>query len=179
MGFPSFASGDVLTATDMNAVGLWLIKTQTVGTAVSSVTVTSAFSSTYDAYKIVYVGGSSSADGDIKLTLGSTTANYYMILGYAGWGATTLTVAGTNNGNGFNNVGSARTTTNSCVVEIFNPFASDETTMGGFFYGGKSNSVGGFFSGFLNDTTSYTSFTLAPSSGTFTGGTIYVYGFKK
>jgi hypothetical protein len=30
----------------------------------------------------------------------------------------------------------------------------------------------------LNDTTSYTSFELSPSSGTLTGGTIYVYGYR-
>jgi len=48
MTYPSFTSGDILTAADMNAVGLWLVKTQTVGTAVSSVQVTGAFSSTYD-----------------------------------------------------------------------------------------------------------------------------------
>ncbi len=48
MTYPSFSAGDILTAADMNAVGLWLVKTQTVGTAVASVTVTDAFSSTYD-----------------------------------------------------------------------------------------------------------------------------------
>jgi hypothetical protein len=37
---PDFSSGAVLTAAQMNSVGLWLVKTQTVGTAVSSVAVT-------------------------------------------------------------------------------------------------------------------------------------------
>ena len=45
---PTFSSGSVLTAAQMNAVGLWLVKTQTVGTAVSSVSVTDVFSSNYD-----------------------------------------------------------------------------------------------------------------------------------
>ena len=44
MSFPVFASGDVLNASDMNGVGLWLVKTQTIGTGVSSVVVTGAFS---------------------------------------------------------------------------------------------------------------------------------------
>ena len=33
---PDFSSGQVLTSSAMNSVGLWLVKTQTVGTAVSS-----------------------------------------------------------------------------------------------------------------------------------------------
>jgi len=40
MTFPVFASGDVLNASDMNGVGLWLVKTQAVGSGVASVTVT-------------------------------------------------------------------------------------------------------------------------------------------
>jgi hypothetical protein len=32
--------------------------------------------------------------------------------------------------------------------------------------------------GFLNNTTSYTAFTFTPSSGTLTGGTIRVYGYR-
>ncbi len=178
MTYPSFASGEVLTAADMNAVGLWLVKTQTVGTAVSSVQITSAFSSTYNHYRIIYVGGSSSADGDIGIRLGATATGYYMVLGYASWGATTMTVQPTNNGTSWGNAGSNRTTSNSLSVDIFNPFASDETTMSGFYMGPKTTSVGGFVSGFLNNTTSYTDFTITPSSGTLTGGIIYVYGYK-
>jgi hypothetical protein len=34
------------------------------------------------------------------------------------------------------------------------------------------------YQGFLNNTTSYTSFKLTPGDGTLTGGTIYVYGYN-
>ena len=57
MSYPVFASGDVLNASDMNGVGLWLVKTQVIGTAVSSVTVTSAFTTDYDQYMITVTGG--------------------------------------------------------------------------------------------------------------------------
>ena len=50
---PVFSAGAVLTAAQMNAVGLWEIKTQTIGTGVASFEVTGAFSSDYDNYKIV------------------------------------------------------------------------------------------------------------------------------
>jgi hypothetical protein len=46
----------------------------------------------------------------------------------------------------------------------------------------SSPATGGFYrvgSGFLNDATSYTAFTLIFAAGTTTGGTIQVYGYKK
>ena len=73
MGYPDFAPGDVLTAADMDAVGLWLVKTQTVGTGVSSVTVTGAFSSTYDNYFVTYTGGTGSTQTPLRIQMGSTT----------------------------------------------------------------------------------------------------------
>jgi hypothetical protein len=54
MTYPSFSVGEVLTAADMNAVGLWKIKTATVASAADSGTAfQSIFSSSYDSYKIV------------------------------------------------------------------------------------------------------------------------------
>lgn len=178
MAYPTFASGDVLTASDMNAVGLWLVKTQTVGTAVSSVQVTSAFSSTYNHYRIVYVGGSGSADGDLRLTLGATAANYYLSFSYVAYGSTTVTGTTSNNAASWLTAGSHRTTVNTLIVDVFNPNVADETGITGFYIGAKAGSVSGSFAGFLNDTTQYTSFTITPSSGTLTGGIIYVYGYK-
>ena len=67
MTYPVFASGDVLNASDMNAVGMWLVKTQTIGTAVSSVQVTNAFSTNYRNYLILLDGGVGSTSSDIAL----------------------------------------------------------------------------------------------------------------
>ena len=75
MGIPSgYTSAQVVQAvpTGINSA-LVLISSTTIGTTVSSVTVSSAFSSTYDAYKIVLTGGVGSAsDSAIALKLGST-----------------------------------------------------------------------------------------------------------
>lgn len=57
--------------------GLALITAQTIGSAVSSVTVASAFSATYDAYKIVVTGGAGSTNQALTLTLGSASTGYY------------------------------------------------------------------------------------------------------
>ena len=57
MTYPTFTNGQVLPASDLNAIGLWLVKSQTVGTGVSSVTVSNAFSADFDNYRIIYSGG--------------------------------------------------------------------------------------------------------------------------
>jgi hypothetical protein len=68
MSFPSFATGEVLTAADMNAVGLWKITTATT-TSGSAFDITGIFSSNYDAYKIVI--------SDIRLnTVGGLNAQF-------------------------------------------------------------------------------------------------------
>ena len=54
MTYPSFSVGEVLTAADMNAVGLWKIKEVTLASAADSGTAfQSIFSSSFDSYKIV------------------------------------------------------------------------------------------------------------------------------
>ncbi len=90
MSYPVFATGDVLNASDMNAVGLWLVKSQTIGTGVSSVTVTGAFSANYDRYKITVSGGVASTPLDIRLTLGSTATGYYGFLFYRAYNTNTV-----------------------------------------------------------------------------------------
>ena len=70
MTYPSFSAGEVFRAQDANAVGLWLVKSQTIGTGVSSVTVTDAFSADYDSYKIVISGGVGSATAVLRTQLG-------------------------------------------------------------------------------------------------------------
>ena len=60
MAIKTFTANSVLTAADTNTYlansGLVYVTSQTVGTAVASVTVSSAFNSSFDSYKIVYAG---------------------------------------------------------------------------------------------------------------------------
>jgi hypothetical protein len=64
----------------VGASGLTLISATTIGTTVASVTVTGAFSATYDNYLIIVNGGIASTNNSLVLTLGATTTGYY----YAG-----------------------------------------------------------------------------------------------
>ena len=73
MPVPVFTSGEILTAANMNQVGMWLLKTQTIGSGVGSVSVTSVFSSSYDNYRVVFTVNSMNTNGNtISLTLDST-----------------------------------------------------------------------------------------------------------
>jgi hypothetical protein len=176
MTYPNFNVGETLRAADMNAVGLWLVKTQTVGTAVSSVTVTGAFSADYDNYKIVYTGGTASASTYLKVTLGGSTTGYYGTLVY-GTFATAVVSGNVNDNNAaqWSFVGAATTDFARLAMELQNPFASTRTFISAT-YSDAGNA--GSFNGYLGNNTSHTAFTITPNAGTLTGGTIRVYGYR-
>jgi hypothetical protein len=158
--------------------GLTLVKTQTIGTAVSSVTVTSAFSSTYDSYLIVVNGGVASTLANLGLQLGSTTTGYYaagVVYNYSNAGAT---AASNNNAASWTRAGSANSSSIAFYNAIQDPFLSKNTKVQTSFNTTQSDSQAGFFYGFLDNSTSYTAFTITPATGTLTGGTIRVYGYQ-
>lgn len=175
MSFPSFSTGEVLTAADMNAVGLWLVKTQTVGTGVSSVTVTGAFSADYDNYLVTLSGGTMSASTGITLQIGNAATAYYGTYVYGLYTGTLLN-ASDNNNTKFSYVGSGNADGAYVNVTIMGPQLARRTRV---FANGVSWDLNmGSYTGRLDNTTQYTSFVLAPISGTFTGGTIRVYGYR-
>lgn len=178
MPFPVFASGDTLNASDMNAVGLWLVKTQTIGSAVSSVTVSDAFSATYDNYKIIISGGSGSADMTLRLQLGATTTGYYWINHLTTY-ATGADSSSTGNNTSSFTIGGANTTTIYSNIDLMNPFTAENTIFqGGFGYSNSLVQAASSMAGIQNSTTSFTAFTVSTSTGTITGGEIRVYGYK-
>jgi len=177
MTYPSFSAGDILAATDMNAVGLWLVKTQTVGTAVSSVAVTGAFSSTYNNYIITWVDGTLSANASMTLTLGASATGYYQFLNYGAVTAATPLGAGRNNAVSWAWVGGGTAGQAGHVrCELFGPNLARYTKLIGGPY--QNDNAYGTTVGEHRVATAYTAFTLAPDSGTMTGGTIRVYGYK-
>jgi hypothetical protein len=77
MSFPSFASGEVLTAADMNAVGLWKVADATF-TAASSVDVANCYSTNFTNYLIVARLQTSNNDSFYQnLVSGSPAASDY------------------------------------------------------------------------------------------------------
>jgi hypothetical protein len=175
---PTFSSGAVLTAAQMNAVGLWLVKTQTVGSAVSSVTVTGAFSADYDNYLILLSGGTGSAAASIGIEIGGSTTGYYGFMTYGDATTSTVQGAGRNNTALLNWVGGVQGASQAAhvSVQVLGPFKTAYTK----FANGTYQNAGayGTMQGEHRVATSYTSFKLVPDTGTLTGGTIAVYGYK-
>lgn len=161
----------------VTAPGLELITSQTIGSAVSTVAVTNVFSSTYDNYKIIVSGGVASTTNVLTLQLGSQTSGYYGC--FVGGLYTTGAVAGVQNNAtaNFTIIGQGRTTDLTATIEVIGPNFTKQT------YITASNviSTGGYYGTYVGDsgtTTSFTGFTLGTSTGTMTGGTIKVYGYK-
>jgi len=158
---------------------LVLLKSQVVGTTVASVNITSAFSSTYDNYKIVYSGGLSSTASSISMTLGATATGYYSAIMYITYASGTFSSATDANAAQWSFVGRSSTNANMVAIELFSPNLALNT----FYVGNRTeaNTSGqtGTGSGYLANTTQYTDFTFTQGGGTMTGGTIYVYGYSK
>jgi hypothetical protein len=163
--------------------GLRLVKKQTIGSGVSSVTVTGAFSATYEAYKVILVGGVTSTNDAINFQLGPTSVSqynsqYYQVLIYAnlGGGAVTTVSVGNNSvlpycaysfgANGYNS-----------SIELLSPFNTKYTEIQAIRGGIAAGANVGTAIGFHNSLNSFSGFQLIPASGTMTGGTIYVYGY--
>jgi hypothetical protein len=165
----------LFTALGGDYPGLRLIKKQTIGTSVASVTVTDAFSATYDAYKIIVTGGSgTNVVGQLRL--GATITNYRVTFAYGNFGA----------GGQIQNLGGTAETSFVYAgnftadglrmnCDLINPFLAKTTQVTAGYAGGG---LAGTMNGELLNTTSYTDFNLTmQGGGTFTGGTIYVYGY--
>lgn len=179
---PTFSAGSVLTAAQMNAVGMWLVKSQAVGsTPVSSVTLTNVFSSDYDAYKIIWAGGTLDIAGDVTVQLGPSSisgwnSGYFTSLYYFN-GSTASSASTTNTefawcGGGNGSFGFA-----SC--ELYNPNRPQITRLHlGSYQNGTTNL--GTSQGWHNSAGQFTSVTLGGGGGSkLVNGTISVYGYRK
>jgi hypothetical protein len=178
--------GQVLTADSTASTGIkWaaaagggdmvLVKSQTIGTSVTSVAVTSAFSATYDNYIVTINGGTNTGGTNLlSFQLGASTTGYYQ--GGAATNYSTGTVNGrrVNNGTNFLRSGWGETDGESMYGIICGPFLAKYTvTNFSFAYYDEA----GWQAGYHASATSYTDFTILFGQAT-TGGTIRVYGMK-
>ena len=176
MPFPVFATGDVLNASDMNAVGLWLVKSQTVGSGVSSVTVTDAFNANYTNYRIVYTGGSASTQTGLNLTLGSSNTTYFYNLIYSLYTGGGITALSYNSTTSFVYAGAMDANQNAfAAFDLYEPFLARSTRISSQWMQTDSSGIG---AGVHKTNTSYSAFTLTTQTGTISGGTIRVYGYR-
>jgi hypothetical protein len=156
--------------------GLVYITSATVGTGVSSVTVSGAFSATYDNYRIIYAGGTMSAAQRFGMTLGSSVTGYYEGLTYVNYTGTTGAAGGSNIA-AWQYIGGGNTISAGFVVDLQNPFLAQYTQMNAV--GALQTTQATWDQGIHAVATSFTAFTVTPVSSTITGGTITVYGYRK
>ena len=148
----------------------------TIGTSNTSVTVSSAFSTTFDNYKIILSGGTTSvSDATLSLRLGSETTGYYLAQSGVDYAGATTSNTSANNDAYWLYVGRCRTNGNNMNIDVCAPFLGNLT----YITGAVANAnTGRNFAGYLNTTASYTAFTVNVDSATITGGTIRVYGYR-
>lgn len=154
--------------------GLVLVKSQTIGTAVSSVTVTGAFSTDYPNYRVVVSNCTPSTTLSINITLGSAATNYSWSGYYVDPATSTLNANSSNGTTSWQSFMPGTTAGLSGFFDLIDPFLSRPTKI---FAANARDGLTVDYQGLLKDTTSYTAFTLTTTTGTLTGGTIRVYGY--
>lgn len=151
--------------------------TITIGNTVSSVVVGGAFSALYTNYRLVVEINNQSADGYVRIQFNNQTgAFYYDLASEMSW--TTATVTAVASAVGTTGRIARYTSALGRVYvagDIMGPNITART-----FYQGQATAPGYFWTSAVQEAsdTSHTGFTLSPSTGTWTGGTIRVYGYR-
>jgi len=194
MGFPSFSVGEVLTAADMNAVGLWRITgctvtsvggtaatasngVITIGTGNTSVTVANAFSSDYQAYRVMIEVNDTNGTASNTLQLsGITGSNYFTGGSFGSWGTAAQTGYGPAAMTSWIASANVLNGTNTQIIwEIVNPNIARRKHGTIFAQAGNGHMT---MNVLCSSTSTATGFVLAKAGDTMTGGTIRVYGYR-
>jgi hypothetical protein len=157
--------------------GLVFLKTVTIGSAVSSVPVTDVFSSTYDNYRVVIAGvdASTAVGNNLRIQFGSTPNEHYCSQYFDGYDAAATGTTRVVNAASILVGGANTSNDSSSSFDVCSPNLATRTTLSGTY---NSFYLSGWFGGAVNTTTQYTSFNFIISSGTMTGGTVKVYGYR-
>jgi hypothetical protein len=175
MTYPTFNNGDVLPASDLNAIGLWLVKSQTIAGGVGSVAITDCFNSDFRNYRITFEGGVQAAnDNALQIVFAGGTGHYASMRydPFNGIGAGVL--------NTFNQLFAyfgLSGTQNQCSfsMDVFAPNLSEFTKFNGMYTG---NNFAGTGAGVNATTTPISGFTIIFPLGGNTGGVVKVYGYR-
>jgi hypothetical protein len=184
---PATTPGQILTSAYLNNninSGLTYIKTQALTS--SATNITSCFSATYSAYRIIFTDlvPSTGLQIQAQMLLASTplTTNTYESQRLAVQGATVTGVGTNGTPVGFGNVGFLTTMASrggqGAVMEIFNPFESTVYTSWSAQSTANNNAYLEINSATVLNTTSYDGIRILTSTGTLTGNAV-VYGYRK
>lgn len=160
-------------------LALDLVAVATIPSGAASVTVSNCFSSKYDNYKIIISGnGSGSTDTDLALRIGNSSSQYYSAFLHSTYGSNSaLAASSPSNTDRIRYIGSAGVSHLAGTFELINPYLAKWTNI----YAGSMDYAAiysGTTTGVHAIATSYTDFTILVSSGTISGGTVRVYGYR-
>jgi hypothetical protein len=163
--------------------GLQLIKTDTI-TSGTSKEITSIFSSEFTNYQIVVDNVKMSGANNLFMRLGTTSTGYYVSGLYVQYGTGNPVSAdaySTNTSLFATGCIADSTGHGSAIIHVMNP--NDASRTGFISQGVDARTAGGGgrnYTGYLDNTTSYTSVTfLTNAATTFTTCNISVYGYRK
>jgi hypothetical protein len=191
---PDFVSGAILTAAQMNGIGMWKVTPTSVsgtGATISStgsvivasganaVNIENCFTSDFSSYEVVISNMRVSTDSNVNWRFRSaagliSTSTYYV--GGSGGGAYGAAVTQV-----LTNLIVAPAATGGAKFTIVNPQIAEET---GFYCFGTdfraAGNSGSILSGFENSNTSMTGLTVYCNNGgaTITAATIAIYGYR-
>jgi hypothetical protein len=195
---PDFTSGQILTAAQMNGIGLWKMTgitasftggsagtvsngIVTIGSANTEISISNAFNADFLNYKIIVsVNSVSAANTALAFRFGGAASNYAytsVIAAFDSLGPTNASTTGVNEG-----AFALAFQTEGCdaVADVFRPNLASWTTYTSQNIARNSTSNAQFrqYAGVHGTSTAYTSFSVRTLSGSFTGGTISVYGYN-
>jgi hypothetical protein len=182
MAIKTFTDNTSLPASDINTFlansGLVYIKQQSLTGTASTLVVTNAFSADYDNYRIVFNGTGTQAFS-IHVGLGSSTTAYYGVLFYADSNTNTLLGNDQNNQSILRYVDGCSGASQPAVAifDVLNPFKTTYSRFANGIY--QDGDYYGTMQGEHRVASSFTGLSLQAGSGNFTGGTAFVYGYRK
>lgn len=181
MTYPSWSTGELLSSSDMNRVGLWRVTTVAVGTGVTSVQINNCFNSNFDNYRVTFTNIDCTTNGDVmamQLTASGTVsaANYagntfYVSTGTTG-GLTNAALSAY-----FEVLSISNTSTASGSFDVYQPALAQWTRL--HFGPTVDDTYFRFGGGVHKVTTAYDGMKISAVVGSMTGGTITVYGYNK
>jgi len=179
MTFPVFALGDVLNASDMNAVGLWLVATGS-NSNTTSLVIDNCFSADYAHYRIVFTatgGAAGTADAFVQFRVGTTptaTNYFYNTIFSSNTAGPSRAYAASQTSGQIGNFGLERS---AFICDVYNPQVAASTNWVTQWQGwGSTANFVGTTQGYQTSSNQHTGFQITCSSA-FTG-TARVYGYR-
>jgi hypothetical protein len=179
MSFPSFSTGEVLTAADMNAVGLWLVGSTTFVTTATPF-INGCFTSDYENYRVLINAEASTATNlRFRMRSGTSTPEtgaVYDRFGFSFVGSVTNQISSNENAGFLGDITNSGGNRTVVSADIFNANATRPTEVMPYTWGSNSGTV--YLMTFRIETnTVYTGLELYTDSGTLTGS-MRVYGYR-